>query len=200
MALLGEQIERLKSRVRLAVIFGGNKAIPDSVVYRSPNTRSWKSYEVVAQDIADTLRRHGFRHVELMPDDMRLGDRLHRQGIHMAWLNTGGMQGYNPTAHAPAMLEMMGVPYIGHDPLAATTLDNKHTFKRIAAAAGIPTPPFTIWQMERGPFRPDLNSRFKRAFGDYHGPFVVKPVSGRASLHVHVVPDVAGLTDVIAEV
>ncbi len=118
----------------------------------------------------------------------------------MAWLNTGGMQGYNPTAHAPAMLEMMGVPYIGHDPLAATTLDNKHTFKRIAAAAGIPTPPFTIWQMERGPFRPDLNSRFKRAFGDYHGPFVVKPVSGRASLHVHVVPDIAGLTNVIAEV
>ena len=50
------------------------------------------------------------------------------------------------------------------------------------------------------PFRPDLNSRFKRAFGDYAGPFVVKPVSGRASLHVHVVPDVAGLPDAIAEV
>ena len=54
--------------------------------------------------------------------------------------------------------------------------------------------------MTRGPFRPDLNSRFKRAFGDYSGPFVVKPVSGRASLHVHVVPDVAGLPDAIAEI
>src|SRR5213593_3554016 len=51
MALLEEQIERLKSRMRLAVVFGGNKSAPDSVIYRSHNTRSWKSYEAVAQDI-----------------------------------------------------------------------------------------------------------------------------------------------------
>jgi len=200
MVLLAERIERLKSRIRLAVIFGGDKSSSESVVYRSHNTRSWKSYEVVAQDIAAALGRLGFRHVDLMPDDMRLGDRLRRQGIHMAWLNTGGTQGYNPAAHAPAMLEMMGVPYVGHDPLAATTLDIKHAFKRAAVCAGIPTAPFITWNMTRGPFRADLNSRFKRAFGDYSGPFVVKPVSGRASLHVHVVPDVAGLPDVVAEV
>jgi D-alanine-D-alanine ligase len=199
-ALLEERIERLKSRMRLAVIFGGNKSTPGSVVYQARNTRSWKSYEVVAQDIADSLRRQGFHHVDLMPDDMRLGDRLRHQGIHMAWLNTGGVQGYNPAAHAPAMLEMMGVPYVGHDPLATTMLDNKHAFKRAAVCAGIPTPSFTTWHMARGLFRPDLNSRFKRAFGGYAGPFVVKPVSGRASLHVHVVPDVAGLPDAIAEV
>jgi D-alanine-D-alanine ligase len=200
MTLLEERIERLKSRVRLAVIFGGDKSASESVVYRSHNSRSWKSYEVVAQDIAAALGRLGFRYVDLMPDDMRLGDRLRRQGTHMAWLNTGGTQGYDPAAHAPAMLEMMGVPYVGHDPLAATTLDIKHAFKRAAVCAGIPTAPFIIWNMTRGVFRPDLNSRFKRAFGDYPGPFVVKPVSGRASLHVHVVPDVAGLPDAIAEV
>jgi D-alanine-D-alanine ligase len=200
MVLLAERIERLKSRIRLAVIFGGDKSSSESVVYRSHNSRSWKSYEVVAQDIATALGRLGFRHVDLMPDDMRLGDRLRRQGIHMAWLNTGGTQGYNPAAHAPAMLEMMGVPYVGHDPLAATTLDIKHAFKRAAVCAGIPTAPFITWNMTRGSFRADLNSRFKRAFGDYPGPFVVKPVSGRASLHVHVVPDVAGLPDVVAEV
>jgi len=84
MALLEERIERLKSRVRLAVVFGGNKSAADSVVYRSHNTRSWKSYEAVAQDIAAALGRLGFHHVELIPDDMRLGDRLRRQGIHMA--------------------------------------------------------------------------------------------------------------------
>jgi D-alanine-D-alanine ligase len=93
MALLEERIERLKSRVRLAVIFGGNKSAADSVVYRSHNSRSWKSYEVVAQDIAAALGQLGFRYVDLIPDDMRLGDRLRRQGIHMALLNTGGVQG-----------------------------------------------------------------------------------------------------------
>jgi len=140
--------------LRLAVIFGGNKLTPGGVVYPSRNTRSWKSYEAVATDIADALRRLGFRHVHLMPDDLRLGDRLRRDGIHMAWLNTGGIQGYNPTAHAPSMLEMFGVPYVGHDPLAATTLDNKHAFKREALCAGLPTAPFVTWHMARGPFRP----------------------------------------------
>src|SRR6266852_2583533 len=98
---LEAQIERLKSRLRLAVIFGGNKLAPDGVVYSSRNARSWKSYETVAVDIGDSLRRIGFRHVYLIPDDMHLGERLRRAGVHMAWLNTGGVQGYNSIAHAP---------------------------------------------------------------------------------------------------
>ena len=104
MARLEARIERLMARVRLAVIYAGNKSTPGSVAYPSRNTRSWKSYEAVAADIAGSLRQLGFRHVHLMPDDMHLGERLLREGIHMAWLNTGGIQGYNPTAHAPAML------------------------------------------------------------------------------------------------
>jgi D-alanine-D-alanine ligase len=98
------------------------------------------------------------------------------------------------------MLEMFGVPYVGHDPLTATTLDNKHAFKREALCAGLPTAAFATWHMSRGPFRPAINSRFQLAFGDYAGPFVVKPVSGRASLHVHVVEDRAGLPEAVAEV
>jgi D-alanine-D-alanine ligase len=197
---LEERIERLMSRLRLAVIFGGSKSIPGSVVYQCPNARAWKSYESVAQDIASSLGRIGFRHVQVLPDDMHLGERLHREGIHMAWLNSGGVQGYNSAAHAPAMLEMLGVPYVGHDSLAATTLDNKHAFKREAVCAGLPTAPFSVWNMARGPFRPEINSRFQRAFGRYSGPFVVKPVSGRASLHVHVASDLVTLPGIVAEV
>jgi D-alanine-D-alanine ligase len=197
---LQDRIEELKSRVRIAVIFGGDKLEPGSVLYEAQNSRSWKSYEAVAQDIATSLGRLGFAHVQLMPDDMNLGDKLRREGIHLAWLNSGGVQGYNPTAHTPAMLEMMGVPYVGHDPLAATTLDNKHAFKREAVCAGFPTAPFSTWHMARGPFSPQLNSRFRLAFGDYEGPFVVKPVSGRASLHVHVVEREVDLADAIAAI
>src|SRR3954447_14028010 len=84
---LQRRIEHLMPRLRLAVIFGGNKLSSDSVIYQSGNSRSWKSYEAVAQDIADSLQRIGFRHVELMPDDMHLGTRVRQAGIHMAWLN-----------------------------------------------------------------------------------------------------------------
>jgi D-alanine-D-alanine ligase len=193
-------IEELMPKLRLAVIFGGNKSTAGSVVYQSQNTRSWKSYETVAEDIAASLRKIGFRHVEVMAEDMQLSERLSRSGTHMAWLNSGGVQGHNSAAHAPGMLEMLGLPYVGHDPLSATTLDNKHAFKREAVCAGLPTAPFATWNMARGPFRHELNSRFRLAFGDYSGPFIVKPVSGRASLHVHVVPDLETLPAVVADV
>ena len=98
------------------------------------------------------------------------------------------------------MLEMLGIPYVGHDPLSATTLDNKHAFKREAVCAGLPTATFTTWDMTRGQFDPKRNSRFTFAFGDYRGPFIVKPVSGRASLNVHVVQDVRDLADAVADV
>jgi D-alanine-D-alanine ligase len=198
--LLHHSIERLLPRLRLAVIFGGDKSVSESVVYQGQNSRSWKSYQAVAVDIADALHRIGFRHVELFPEDMRLGDRLRRAGIHMAWLNSGGVQGYNSAAHGSATLEMLGIPYVGHNPLAATTLDNKHVFKREAMCAGLPTAPFCVWHPARGPFLPELNSCFKLQFGDYTGPFIVKPVSGRASLHVHVVPDRAALSEAIDDV
>jgi D-alanine-D-alanine ligase len=197
---LQKVIEQLKSRLRIAVIFGGNKDSSDSVVYQSQNTRSWKSYETVAEDIAASLKRTGFRHVDVVPEDMQLNDRLRRNGIHMAWLNTGGVQGRNSAAHAPSTLEMLGLPYVGHDPLGATTLDNKHAFKREAVCAGLPTAPFSTWDMTRGPFQPELNSRFQLAFGGYCGPFIVKPVSGRASLHVHVAPSLEDLPGIVAEV
>jgi D-alanine-D-alanine ligase len=197
---LQQKIERLMTRMRIAVIFGSNKTTPGSVLYQTCNTRSWKSYETVAQDIARSLERIGFRNVHLMPDDMQLGERLRREGIHMAWLNTAGVQGYNPAAHASSMLEMLGVPYVGHDPLAATTLDNKHAFKREAVCAGMPTAAFSTWNMARGAFRPELNRQFKSAFGEYSGPFIVKPVSGRASLHVHVAESRAELPDTVEKV
>lgn len=198
--ILSGQIFDLFPSLRMAVIYGGNKSTPDSVLYPAHNSRSWKSYEAVAEDIAASLRRVGFKHVETMPEDMKLGDRLRRSNIHMAWLNTGGVQGNNSAAHASAVLEMLGVPYVGHDPLTATTLDNKHAFKREAVCAGIPTAAFTTWHMARGKFVPQINSRFIQAFGDYQGPFIVKPVSGRASLHVHVVDHRDQLSEVVDQV
>jgi D-alanine-D-alanine ligase len=194
------QIAQLKGRLRIAVIFGGDKSAHDSVIYRSQNTRSWKSYESVACDIADSLRATGFHHVDVIPEDMRMADRLLRSGAHMAWLNTGGVQGYNSASHASAVLEMLGVPYVGHDPLSTTMLDNKHVFKHAAVSAGLPTSPFCTWNMTRGLFVPEMNSRFLQAFGDFRGPFIVKPVSGRASLHVHFAKDRSDLPGAVAEV
>ncbi len=197
---LAAQIDRLFSQMRIAVIFGGDKTAEGAVINQTPNTRPWKSYQAVAADIATALTRIGFQHVVLLADDMRLGENLKKLGIHMAWLNTGGVQGYNPVCHASSMLELFGIPYVGHDPLVGGNLDNKHVFKRELEAMGIRTAPFLTWHLSRGPFEPAQNERFRRVFAGYNGPFIVKPVSGRASLHVKVAACRADLTDAVAAV
>ena len=197
---LERQLDRLRPDMRIAVVYGGDKSAEGAVIHKTMNPRSWKSYKAVAEDIAGALETLGFRRVFLVPDDMRLATTLASENVHLAWLNTGGVQGYNPMSHAPAMLEMLGVPYVGHDPLTAGTLDNKHIFKQELYYLGIPTAPFITWHPSRGPFRPKVNSRFLQTFKDYWGPYIVKPVSGRASLHVHYVENESDLPDIVEHV
>jgi D-alanine-D-alanine ligase len=194
------QIHKMFRRLRLAVVYGGDKSREGAVIESTTNPRSWKSYEAVAKDIAASLTRLGCRNIELFPDDMQLGERLKAYDAHLAWLNTGGVQGHCSVAHAPSMMELFGIPYIGHDPMTAAILDNKHVFKRQLKAAGIPTAEFFIWQPGLSPEQPQQDPAFRNAFVGYNGPFIVKPASGRASLHVTYVETTEGLAKAVQTV
>lgn len=191
-------LARILPRIKVAVVHAGSKAAPDAVIQPTANTRSWKSYESVAHDIAASLTRAGCGAVEVLAEDMRLPEALARCGAHMAWLNTGGVQGRASAAHAPSMLEMLGVPYIGHEPLTAATLDNKPVFKRHLQALGLPTARFVLARPGHQPFSMARDASFRAVFGDALGPFVVKPACGRASQHVHVVDEPRQLDDAVA--
>lgn len=186
-------VDKLFDRLRIAVIFGNSKDNPGAVLYPTANLRHWKSYESVAEDIAAALRAIGFRHVQTMADGVDLAERLRRDDIHLAWLNTGGVQGQSPVCQTPALLETAGVPYVGHQPLNAALLDDKGAFKLALAGLGLPTAEFMIWNRNRGPLAPADNDDFQRAFGTYGGPFIVKPVNGRASQNVLFVDGVDGV-------
>lgn len=182
---LERQVHRVLGQLRMAVVFAGNKQDTGAVIHATANTRSWKSYETVAHDIAAALRRIGVREVCVLPEDMNLGARLRDAGVQFAWLNSGGVQGHSSAAHGPAMLEMLGIPYVGHSPLSAATLDDKHAFKRHMTAIGVPTAPFITWHQAQGPLDLARHPRYRQAFMGWSGSFVVKPVNGRASLNVH---------------
>jgi D-alanine-D-alanine ligase len=200
-ALMVELLTRqMLERVRVAVVHGGDKSIAGAVIKPSRNPRSWKSYEAVARDITAALKRLGCRYVEVMPDDMRMPHRLAEQRIRFAWLNTGGVQGQNAIAHASSMLEMLGIAYIGHDPLTAAALDNKFFFKRQLASMGLPTSPFMVWGMGGDVDDPAREPRFQQVFKGWNDGFIVKPITGRASLHVHWVERANDIRAVAAEV
>ncbi len=193
-------LDVLRKKLRLAVIYAGDKSSAGAVKYPAHNTRDWKSYKEVARDIQATLIAEGFEHVFLMPDDSTLFANLEKYEIHFAWLNTGGVQGYNPSAHAPAMLEMMGVPYIGHDPLNVSLLDNKDLFRRELVALGIKSIPFFVWNKFKYLDQSYWLEEIPPLFGDYRGPFVVKPVTGRASKNVMVADSLVELPRLVDEV
>lgn len=201
-AHLRAQVAGLLPRLRFAVVHGGDGTQPGAVLQQSYKVRSWKSYEAVAHDIAQALHRLGARDVQVLPEDMRLINSLKDKGIDFVWLNTGGVQGMAPLAHGAAMMEMLGLPYVGHDPLTAALLDCKVTFKRAMMGAGLPTAPFATLRPDALRAEPDpgKHAGVQRAFADYAGPFIVKPTCGRASLHVTFVEDRAGLKPAVWDV
>jgi D-alanine-D-alanine ligase len=178
-------LARARDGLRLAVVHGGDKSVPGAVVRQARNLRPWKSYAAVAQAIAETLRRAGFRVVEVLPDDMRMGARLCDAEIDLVWLNTAGVQGRTAIAHAPAMLEMMGIPYVGDEPLNAALLDHKHAMKHALRGLGLPTADYIVWNAGSRPFARDA-APLAEVFGADPFPLIAKPVSGRASILIEV--------------
>ena len=59
-------------------------------------------------------------------------------------------------AHVPAVLEMLGVPYVGSDPLTLSVTLDKPVAKKLVAFEGFPTPPFRTFrraeELEELPF------------------------------------------------
>lgn len=177
-------LEKIKKNLPIAVVHGGDRSVEGAVIRQTRNPRSDKSYACVASDIAESLIRLGFQQVDLIPEDMRIGERMRQLKTGIAWLNTGGTQGFASTAHAASMMEMFGMPYVGHNPMNAALLDNKHSFKHCLKGMGIATPQFLVCDFKNPDLIEEVFLRFDKVFEGVEY-LVVKPVSGRASLHVH---------------
>src|ERR671934_3089198 len=91
--------------------------------------------------IAAALRGLGHQ-VEKLGDGRGLLERLLADPPDFVFNFAEGQGvGRSREARVPAVLEMLGIPYSGSDPLTlAVTLD-KDCAKRLAASAGVPTPP-----------------------------------------------------------
>jgi D-alanine-D-alanine ligase len=187
----------LKKRARIAVVYGGIARAGSSVINETINGRGSKTYEAVAHYIAGALRQLGFHEVELIPEDMHLAARLIERKIDLVWLNSGGIQGACPMSHAAAICEQAGIPYVGHSPGAVSLLDDKGLFKAKLASLGIPTADYLVVNPAQAVSLAALAERFK---GQESERFVVKPVSGRASLNVKVADRLANVPDLIEQV
>src|SRR5690242_969736 len=118
--------------------------------------------------IAGALRRLGHQ-VEKLGDGRELLQRLLADPPEFVFNFAEGQGvGRSREARVPAVLEMLGIPYTGSDPLTlAVTLD-KDCAKRIVQSAGVAVP---AWQV----FEPgDDPAAFARRY-DLAGAAIVKP-------------------------
>ncbi len=197
---LDHAFDILLSRLKIAVVHGASNESPDTVIYRTHNPRTWKSYSSVAADVSEALERVGFRHVSQVAEGLGLAAALQSKDVQMTWLNTGGVQGHGPMCHASAALESLGIPYVGHSPAAAALLDDKPLFKAWLSGMGLPTTPFIVWHPKTGSAPRSEDPRVLALQTESGGPLIVKPASGRASRHVVWVSSADELAEAVHEV
>jgi len=98
-----------------------------------------------------------------------------------------GIQGRNRYTHVPAMLEMLGIPYIGSGPEAHAVVQDKGMTKIVLQKNGIPTPGFWTFTSPND------------KFDDLEFPVIVKPKMESTSMGMHVVGNWKDLKKAVSE-
>ncbi len=102
--------------------------------------------------------------------------------------------GRSREARVPAVLEMLGVPYTGSDPLSLAVALDKDCAKRLVSASGVATP---AWALYDGDF-----SAVRKALIDVPLPWILKPAfegSSKGILKINLVHDAGDAADRLAE-
>jgi D-alanine-D-alanine ligase len=103
-------------------------------------------------DSEDTVDHIGRALGSLGHDVIRLGagpaviDVLRREKPDIVFNIAEGEGGRCREAHVPALLELLGIPYVGSDPLTLCITLDKPVAKRLVAAEGFPTPRFRTFR------------------------------------------------------
>ena len=142
--------------------------------------------------IASVLRGLG-HDVRLLGDGRALLERLLAQPPDLVFnLAEGQGVGRSREARVPAVLEMLGIPYTGSDPLTlAVTLD-KDCARRLVASAGVPVPAGLLFPPGQPPASLDAGLSF---------PLIVKPAwegSSKGIRNKCLVENAAALEDAVA--
>lgn len=117
--------------------------------------------------------------VDVLEGDATLCDELRRRyepGEVFAFNVAYGIQGECRYTHIPALLEMLGVPYLCSGPRAHTISLDKYLAKVLIDRAGLPTPAFQLLASPTDELNPDLRY-----------PLVVKPQFESTSFGLRIV-------------
>lgn len=104
----------------------------------------------------------------------RLFDRLRESDVDIVFNLSTGLRGESRQSQIPAMLEMLGIPYVGSGVLGHAVALNKAAAKKLFKFHDVPTPYFQ--EFYTGEERTDPNLKF---------PVIVKPACEGSGFGIH---------------
>ena len=179
--------------MKVAVIFNKDE-IKDSDVINRFGMPSKERYRYSTIEMVTSALENGGHNVRIIEGNMHVIAELEnfmpkvvrgeRPGMifNMAY----GIQGQSRYTHIPAMLEMLGVPYVGSGPAAHAIALDKVMSKIVFLQHRLPTP--TFWMFSS----PDENLK------EVNYPVIVKPKMEAVSFGLRVVDNETDLREAIA--
>ena len=129
-----------------------NPDAPHDILYELDHPKNIEAYKRAIEA--------GGHEVFAMDGDAYVAERLKDLSIDICFNQCEGYRGDSREAQVPALLEMLGVPYVGSKVLAlALTLDKSMT-KRVLTYHSLPTPPFQEFITAHDPLEARLAAHF----------------------------------------
>jgi len=120
--------------------------------------------EETVNAIAEALRKGGCKVTKIEADEKAYG-KLRRLKPDIVLNIAEGLRGESRESYIPAMLEMLGIPYTGSEPLTLAISLNKALTHQILRVNGVPSPAFQVFKRDDEGINRDLEF-----------PLVVKPL------------------------
>ncbi len=168
--------------MKVALIYNEKKIDPNDVInlFGMPTKEHYSTKAV--ERVARALEAGG-HNVKVIEGDMLIIDELREfmpkvmagEKPGMVFNMAYGIQGQNRYTHVPAMMEMLGIPYVGSGPETHAIVQDKVMTKIVLQKHNIPTPGFWVFHT------PDDK------FDDLVFPVIVKPKLESTSMGMQVV-------------
>ena len=168
--------------MKVALIYNENKIDPNDVINVFGMTTKEHYSSKAVERVARALEKGGHS-VKVVEGDIHLADELKEfmpkvvagENPGMVFNMAYGIQGQNRYTHIPAMMEMLGIPYIGSGPAGHAIVQDKVMTKIVLQKNKIPTPGFWV-------FRTSEDKHDDLIF-----PVIVKPKLESTSMGMEVV-------------
>jgi len=168
--------------MKVALIYNETVIDPNDVINVFGMTTKEHYSSKAVERVARALEKGGHT-VKVVEGDIHLADELREfmpkvvagENPGMVFNMAYGIQGQNRYTHVPAMMEMLGIPYMGSGPAGHAVVQDKVMTKIVLQKNNIPTPGFWVFRTPED------------TYDDLVFPVIVKPKLESTSMGMEVV-------------